>query len=363
MFFESMRKSLFLSLFLVAVGLLALSGGNSVQAQQNAHKVKASRKSGATNTSPLVALRTVVKEIHLPAKCQPGAFPKAGWQVNDTRVQLAAEAQDIDGDTLQYHYTATGGTVQGQGAVAVWDLAGLKPGVYRATVFVNDGVNFEECSWVMVHVLQGECEACGKVNVAGPSDIVQSGRTTTLTANASSPDDMPLNYQWAVSAGRIVSGQGTPNLRVDTTGVGNQNVNATVQVSGLGATCPNRENYVFTVASPPEAAMFDRFVFTNMDDAKARLDTFASQMQQTPDAQAVLVIYGTCANEGRKQAQKQLDYLVQNRGVDASRVQIVEAGCRPSMQVELWVIPNGAKPPAVNPARDGCQPCKGKRRS
>lgn len=358
-----MRKSILFSLFLSFLVTLGHGFSASATAQQkNAHKTKAAGKAVSNNTAPLVALRTMVKEIRLPADCATGQFPRAGWKPTEARVQLSTEAQDIDGDRLTYRYAVTDGTVDSNGPAALWDLSNVRPGVYRATVFVNDGANYEECSWVMVRVVKGECDTCGTVNLSGPLDIVQAGRTATLTANAASPSNAPLSYQWTLSAGRILSGQGTPDLVVDTTGVGNQNVTATVNVGGLGATCPGTANVAFAVASKPEAAMFDRFVFTNMDDAKARLDTFASQLQQAPDAQAYLVVYGTCAGEGMKQAVKQREYLTQTRGVDANRIQIVEAGCRPSMQVELWVVPNGANAPAFSNTMENCVPCRVKRR-
>lgn len=357
-----MRKSISLSFFLAFAAILGHGFASSVAAQQkNAHKAKTSKKVIANNTAPLVALRTMVKEIRLPADCEAGQFPRAGWQATDTRVQLATEAQDIDGDKLNYRYTVTGGQVDGLGSSAMWNLAGMKPGVYRATVFVNDGTNYEECNWVMVRVVKGECDTCGKLSLSGPLDIVQAGNTATLNANISNPSNAALSYSWTVSAGRIVGGQNTPNLVVDTKGVGNQNVTATLNVGGLGAMCPGTESVGFTVANKPEAAMFDRFVFTNMDDAKARLDTFAIQLQQSPDAQAYLAVYGTCEGEGMKQAVKQRDYLAQMRGVDVNRVQIVDAGCRPSTQVELWIIPNGASAPNFSNANENCIPCRVKK--
>jgi hypothetical protein len=54
-------------------------------------------------------------------------------------VQMEAIACDLEGDTLLYTYTVTAGRLSGDGANAVWSLAGVAPGTYSVTVEVDDG--------------------------------------------------------------------------------------------------------------------------------------------------------------------------------------------------------------------------------
>jgi len=56
------------------------------------------------------------------------------------KVNLKAIACDADGDNVLYTYSTTGGRISGEGASAVWDLAGAaRPGTYTVSVEVDDG--------------------------------------------------------------------------------------------------------------------------------------------------------------------------------------------------------------------------------
>jgi hypothetical protein len=54
-------------------------------------------------------------------------------------VKLKAIACDLDDDNLLYTYSTTGGRITGNGAEAVWNLNGVRPGSYIVTVEVDDG--------------------------------------------------------------------------------------------------------------------------------------------------------------------------------------------------------------------------------
>ena len=43
------------------------------------------------------------------------------------------------------------------------------------------------------------------------------------------------------------------------------------------------------------------------------------------------------------------DYLVTNRGIDASRIVVLNGGFREEDCVELWIVPSGATPPQPSP--------------
>jgi hypothetical protein len=54
-------------------------------------------------------------------------------------IDVTTIAIDPDGDELIYSYTVSGGKIIGTGAKVVWDLRGVKPGVYTITAAVDDG--------------------------------------------------------------------------------------------------------------------------------------------------------------------------------------------------------------------------------
>ena len=77
----------------------------------------------------------------------PNGAPKLGLSSSTSylaagapaEVNLKAIACDLDGDNLLYTFSTTGGRIAGEGADAVWSLAGVAPGTYTVMVEVDDG--------------------------------------------------------------------------------------------------------------------------------------------------------------------------------------------------------------------------------
>ncbi|MDQ3132091.1 MAG: hypothetical protein M3Q99_15185 [Acidobacteriota bacterium] len=57
----------------------------------------------------------------------------------NTEISVTTEASDPENDVLTFNYTVSGGKIVGQGAKVVWDLWGVKPGIYTITAGVDDG--------------------------------------------------------------------------------------------------------------------------------------------------------------------------------------------------------------------------------
>src|SRR6185295_9062189 len=58
---------------------------------------------------------------------------------DDPEVALIVNATDPDGDSLDYEYSTTEGTISGKGRSVVWDLGGLPYGPHKVRVTVTDG--------------------------------------------------------------------------------------------------------------------------------------------------------------------------------------------------------------------------------
>ena len=318
------------------------------------------------NQPPTASLAASASTITLP--CPPDTHSSGACAAGaSSSVNLTTTASDPDGDTLLYSYTVTGGRVTGEGANVTWDLSGLGPGTYTASVDVDDGCGCITSSTTTVTIANcTDCVpnlVCPTVNVTCPSDVSE-GSSITFTANFTqgTPQVTPT-YNWTVSAGTITSGQGTSSIMVDTKGLGGQTVTATVEVGGVDPTCPRTASCSTPVrpnAAP--ARKFDEYGNIRFNDEKARLDNFAIQLQNEPTAQGYIIGYGSCDAEGQTRANRAKDYLVNTRGIDAGRIVVVDGGCMPELKVELWIVPQGATPPtpdttgAVSP----CPDCKKK---
>jgi hypothetical protein len=310
------------------------------------------------NTPPTVAVSASNSTVTLP--CAEG---NSNCSVSASRsVDLTADARDAENDTLLYTWSVTGGRLSGEGRAVTWDLSGVQPGTYTASVEVADGCCHTVPASTTVTVVQ--CTDCGvtcpTVSVSCP-DAVDQGSSITYNASVSSGGN--VTYNWSVSAGTITGGQGTSSITVDTAGLGGQTVTATVDVGGIDPACSRTASCSTQVRSPNAPAVkFDEYGNITFNDEKARLDNYAIQLQNQPGAQGYIVAYGSCAGEAQARADRAKDYLVNTRQIDAGRLVTVDGGCRSDLAVELWIVPTGATAPAASTDNiiSPCPECKKK---
>ena len=110
-------------------------------------------------------------------------------------------------------------------------------------------------------------------------------------------------------------------------------------------------------ATSDQLRQFDEFGDLNCEDEYARLDNLALQLQNEPNAKAVIVFYGGRRFRGRlpkrdeaaSRAARLKPYLVQRRGIPAERVQVIDGGYKEEFQIQLWVIPIEVQMPLPDP--------------
>jgi hypothetical protein len=197
------------------------------------------------------------------------------------------------------------------------------------------------------------------VNLSAPV-TVNEGDVITYTADVTYSGTSALNYTWTVSpaGAKVLSGLGTPTIAVDSTGLGNQTISATLVVNdGSGeAGCRQVANastsIVRTPPPPREAREFDVCCSCSFDDQKARLDNLAVELQNDPSGSAYIFGYGgrtSRTGEADRLLTRARDYLVNKRAIDASRIVLVNGGFREDDCVEMWIVPSGATPPQPRP--------------
>nr|MBA2340867.1 hypothetical protein [Pyrinomonadaceae bacterium] len=213
------------------------------------------------------------------------------------------------------------------------------------------------------------------VQVSAPASV-NDGDVITFTADASYNGAANLNYTWTVSpaSARVMSGAGTPTITVDSTGLGRQSVTATLTVDdGSGdRNCRQSAQASTAIIPPPPAVIpprkFDEFPSISFDDDKARLDNLAIELQNNPGARGYVIVYGgrtSRAGSADALGNRAQNYLVTKRGVDASRLVIVNGGYRERDTFELWLVPQGAPAPTPTPTVDSsdARPGRGRARS
>ncbi len=197
-----------------------------------------------------------------------------------------------------------------------------------------------------------------RVIINGPSGITFPELTFTASTE-NLPDD--LKYEWTVSQGSVISGQGTPaiTVRLDNPG---QLSSITVD---LIVTWNNGKNSFdahltqsICLPEPPCCRAVDEFGDTNNGEMMHRLDNFWVELQNDPNAMGYIVFTRSEKLPGKaaRQARWILD-LINFRKYDPTRFIVVDSGFDTELRFRLYAIPIGApnpeflNPVEINPAK------------
>jgi len=295
-------------------------------------------------------------------------------------VTVTASAGNLDPKlNAVYSWTGVPG-LKGNGATASLDSAAtgsLAPGSYTVSGTVKEGKTGKEglkpwetancTASLTVKAFEPPTVSCS----ASPSTI-NPGDKSTITAAGVSPQNRPLTYSYSVASGTI-SGSGT-TATFDSTGAATGAVAVTCNVSDdKGQTASGGTTVTITapyVAPAPHTQALCTISFdkdkqrpTRVDnEAKACLDQVALDLQNQADAKAVVVGEAN-AKEKAKTAKEEKaamknkhlkvmdpaaeravntkEYLVTEKGIDASRVSVA-IGSTDGRTVEDYLVPAGA---------------------
>jgi len=114
---------------------------------------------------------------------------------------ITCQAQDPDEESLSYEWSASEGSIQGEGAHVRYKAPSF-PGKYLLEVTLTDerGAKVKRSLTIAVQPPNRPPEITSLV--ADP-DTVEAGKTTLITCQAQDPDGDSLSYKWSASAGSI----------------------------------------------------------------------------------------------------------------------------------------------------------------
>jgi outer membrane protein OmpA-like peptidoglycan-associated protein len=262
--------------------------------------------------------------------------------------------------TATYSWTSNGGAVNGSSSTVT--VSNKTPGSYTVNGHVTEGSRAGQSA---------DCTASYTVQDFAPPTIgcsadpttVNPGDNSTITASAVSPQSRPLTYSYNATAGSI-SGV-TPSAILSTAGAAAGPITVTCGVADDNGKQATATTTVSVLAPPPPPAPIAVLPTTSSlcstsferdkarpvrvdNEAKACLDDVTMSLQQNPNAKLALV--GTeDAKEARRskgkvaaeRAANTKDYLVTDKGIDASRI-VLYTSTTDSETVTTTLVPLGA---------------------
>lgn len=299
--------------------------------------------------------------------------PKAACTASPTEVTegepvtVTATGSDFNPKhTVTYAWTTNGGKLNATDKQSAQiDTTGVAAGSYAANATITDPKQKKNGSATCAANFTVKAKPMNPPQVScsvNPS-TVQSGSPSTITASATSPDGAQITgYSYAASAGKI-SGTGT-TATLDTAGAGAGPITVTVtatdarNLTGTGTCSVGVE----VPPPPPTCSKANSIQFPDLkrpwrvdNTAKAILDDVASRLKSDPNAKIVIVGYADgekapMVGTGKKRHPMNLAgqravnakaYLVQQQGIDPSRVEVRQGTGQQKVADIIWV-PQGA---------------------
>ena len=291
-------------------------------------------------------------------------------------ITVTATAGSIE-PKMNVIYSWSGTGASGNATTTTIATSALDPGTYTVKATVKEGKTGKEglkpgqtadCSGTFtVKAFEPPTISCS----ANPTTI-KPGETATVTSVGMSPQNRPLTYSYSATGG-TVTGTGT-TAEFSSAGAPTGVVGITCNVSddkSHSATANTSVTIVAPVIPPaPKTQALCSISFatdtkrpTRVDnEAKACLDQVALDLQQQADAKAVVVGESNAKEKDITAKQQKValkhkkakvevfdaqravnakDYLVTEKGIDASRVSVM-TGTTDGQTVEDYLVPSGA---------------------
>jgi outer membrane protein OmpA-like peptidoglycan-associated protein len=286
------------------------------------------------------------------------ATPASVYAGSSDVVTVHVNANSPDNLPMTYNYTASGGTVDGNGPDARWNPSGVDPGSYTVTAKVDDGKGGTASCTAEIRVEEKPHHPPTVSCTANPTTIMPGDRST-ISLNAASPDNLPLTYSYSASSGQI-SGNG-PQAQFDSTGAqpGTVTIKCDVTDSRGDKAEGSTTVEVQQPPPPPQATKvgdcdYAKAGVSRVDNACKRvLDDVALRLKNEPNAKVVVVGYAdpkepkaTTLAARRAELVKQ---FLGEKGIDASRVSTrvgeasKETGSeKQNRRIEAMFVPEGA---------------------
>jgi outer membrane protein OmpA-like peptidoglycan-associated protein len=268
--------------------------------------------------------------------------------------------------TPSYTWSGQGLTVGGTNPTSTIDTGNLQPGNYTITGHVSEGPKAGQSADCTAQFTVKQFEPPTVSCTANPS-TVKPGESSTIACNGVSPQSRPLTYSYSASAGSINGTGNAATLATSGAPAGTITVTGTVQ-DDKGQTASATTTVNVEAPPPPPTPKTQTLCSIQFDkdkrrpgrvdnEAKACLDDVALNAQQKADASLVVVGNSaplpmpkskaarrhavTAEQLAAQRAVNTKAYLVSEKGIDASRIQ-VRTGSNGQNEVENYLVPAGA---------------------
>lgn len=209
--------------------------------------------------TPTPAVTNESEEIVLDKKlvclpCLPGRRSIGDSGCADQNTMITVSSVKPGNNMVKYEYTISGGRIIGEGAKVIWDMTDTQPGTYQIRIDIEDRFTGQKRAETKIITVQDpncfmDCD-CPTLSVNASTTPIKAGETISFTANVGGGSQAEVTYNWTISEGEIIEGQGTPNIKVATNPkMAGKIVKATVEVGEICEECQKTESASVSIAN------------------------------------------------------------------------------------------------------------------
>ncbi len=191
-------------------------------------------------------------------------------------------------------------------------------------------------------------DAKPSLTIECPAEAVGAGEKVRLTATLK-PAFENVTFNWSVSNGTIVGGQGTPTIEIQIPEDAAGQINARLDLDGNIYFEPVNADCGFSVREKPQARLITEGGIFSPSDELQHIDGFLAEFEQAlqndPSAQGY-VIYHTRKNKPAqaRSTRKAVEQWAKKRKF-TERIVFVDGGAAEKTLFRYYLVPAGAAPP------------------
>lgn len=191
---------------------------------------------------------------------------------------------------------------------------------------------------------------CPTINTSVSSYDVAEGDTVVFLATMK-PLIASATYNWAISIGKIISGQGTSMIKVTTDSLGEMSLTATVEIGGIPSNCNRSSSVSVVVFDGPEKIISENY--TTPQALAAAIKKFLEQVNLTntfTSSSAFVYVYSGPATTAKQIEDMKLAIgkEFQKQGVFEFQYEFAEGGKKKAPAFEIFRLPVGGRRPKAS---------------
>lgn len=194
-----------------------------------------------------------------------------------------------------------------------------------------------------------QTSVCPTIDVSG-GGVVQPGEPLTFKLNIENYDLSKLSFNWIVSTGKILEGQGTLSIKVLRKN-DDENTTATVEIEGLPEGCQRTDSETGSVTIDYRSILVEEYGKLSFAKERAKLDIIAARLSEnvyfSKYATVYFIFYLTNKQKPSEIKARQANiekYLSETHKIPKNRITFVLSDSDAYL-TKVWLVPPGTEAP------------------